>query len=130
VSADVSHTWVGDLIFSLEHAGTTVVLMDRPGRVDSGVGCSADNVLTDFDDSNGNPVEDMCNATSPAIGPVVAPEQPLSGFSGIDQSGSWNLTVSDNVGIDTGTVNEWCLSITLEAPSDVIFVNGFEQPTP
>jgi len=115
VSMDAEHTWVGDLIFSLEHAGTTVDLMDRPGVPASGFGCGTDNVNTIFDDTSINIVEDQCNGSPPAIGPDSLPHEALSGFNGLDSAGNWNLTVSDNAGDDTGSVNEWCLDIITDS---------------
>jgi hypothetical protein len=126
VSLQADHTWVGDLIFTLEHGGTTVVLMDRPGRVDSGVGCSSNNVDAIFDDASGTPVEDEC-ATDPAIAGTLSPQEPLAGFNGAELSGDWVLNASDNIGLDTGSVISFCLIPTLSV-SDLIFENGFETP--
>ena len=120
VSVDISHTWVGDLLISLEHvnSGTTVVLMDRPGRDGSGVGCSSDDVNTMFDDNDVNPVENQCNGTSPAIGPDSQPEEALSAFNGLNANGDWTLFVSDNANLDTGQVNEWCLDLSTSGLPD------------
>ncbi len=141
VDIDATHTWVGDLIFTLSKDGTSVVLMDRPGVPAGTFGCGDNDVDATFDDTSGTPVETECSATPPAIGGVVAPQQPLAAFNGVELSGSWNLNVSDNAGQDTGTMNEICFAPVLgsacdPAPPvgdpDIIWFNGFQcvQPAP
>lgn len=44
----------------------------------------------------------------------LTPDQPLSVYDGGEASGSWTLTVTDDAGGDVGTLDEWCLYITLE----------------
>ncbi len=103
VSVKSAHTYPGDLIFTLSHSGTNVTLMDRPN------GCSVAGVDVVFDDNSGTPVEGSCAASSPGIGGVVAPEQPLSAFSGLNFGGDWVLNASDNAGVDTGNIDEFCI---------------------
>lgn len=123
VSADITHTYVGDLSIALSHNGTDVTLMDRPGYTGSGFGCSESNVLATFDDASAILVENECSTSPPAIGGVLQPEQALSQFNDTDISGLWTFNVSDSAGGDTGTVNQLCL---LPEKSDLIFMNGFE----
>jgi lysyl endopeptidase len=128
VSLAATHTWVGDLIFTLTHVdtGTSVILMDRPGFTGTGFGCSGDNVDVLFSDDGTGPVEAAC-ATNPAIGGTLIPQQALSAFDGQDLSGSWTLTASDNAGSDTGSMVEFCLLPVLDqAPNDIIFQDDFE----
>ncbi len=110
VSIDASHTYVGDLIFTLTHddTGTSVVMIDRPGFPASNFGCSNDNVDVTMDDDGLAPVEGVCDP-GPALGGTLIPQNPLAAFNGEDLSGSWTLNVSDNAGQDLGTLNEWCL---------------------
>ncbi|MGI9237761.1 MAG: proprotein convertase P-domain-containing protein [Woeseiaceae bacterium] len=119
VSLQVTHTYVGDLIFSLEHidTGTSVVLMDRPGYTGVGFGCSRDNIDATFDDASTIPVENEC-ALAPAIGGVLQPQQLLTAFIGEDISGEWRLNFSDNFGADPGTVDRWCLIPSTVADPD------------
>ncbi|WP_223788466.1 hypothetical protein [Marinicella meishanensis] len=137
VDMDVSHTWVGDLIFTLtKDGGPSVILMDRPGFTGTGFGCGNDDVDAIFDDASGTPVESECAATPPAIGGVVSPEQALAGFNGVELSGNWTINVSDNAGFDTGNMNEICLIPVISGPvcdpappvgdPDVIWFNGFQ----
>jgi cysteine-rich repeat protein len=89
VSMDITHTWRGDLIVDLlSPAGTTVRLHNRTGS-------SADDIVGTY-------------------GLDLTPAQPLSGFSGQDPAGTWTLTVSDNAGGDTGTLNGWGLNINCQ----------------
>ncbi len=111
VSVKATHTWVGDLRFILTHqdTGTSVVFIDRPGvPALSSVGCSGANIDATLDDEATDPVEDECSS-NPAIGGTFTPNNPLSAFDGEDLSGTWRLDVSDNAGLDTGTLDEWCL---------------------
>ena len=51
VSILASHTWVGDLSFTLSHVdtGSSVTLIDRPG-VPPEFGCSGNNIAATLDD--------------------------------------------------------------------------------
>lgn len=89
VSMNITHTWRGDLILDLTSpAGTTVRLHDRTGS-------SADDIIGTY-------------------GLDLTSAEALSGFDGQDPAGDWTLTVSDNAGGDTGTLNSWGLQITCQ----------------
>jgi len=122
VTLDIDHTWVGDLIVTLEHAdtGTSLTLIDQPGVPASGFGCGEDNIDCTLDDeSNNGPVENACSTTDPAIGGNFLPEEMLSAFDGIDAAGDWILTITDQFsGGDNGVLNGWCLNITTGTASD------------
>ena len=109
---DVTHTWVGDLIFTLSHGGTSVTLIDRPGYTGSGFGCDQDNFAgIDIDDGGtGGSIESACSADL-ASPPAYTPNNPLAAFNGLDPNGDWVLTVSDNAGQDTGTLEGWTLDL-------------------
>ena len=113
VDLSVTHSWVGDLIVSVEHGGTTVTLMDQPGVPASTFGCSGNNVSASFDDAAGGTVEDVCPATDPVINGSFLPVSALSAFDGAEASGVWTLNISDNAGGDTGTLDEWCLNLDI-----------------
>ncbi len=112
-----THTWVGDLIYRLEHVdtGTSVVVIDRPGLplINATFGCDADNIDVTLDDAAATSVEDQCSAGSPGIGGTHMPNNPLAAFNGESAAGTWTLTVSDNAGADLGTFDEWCLLPTV-----------------
>jgi lysyl endopeptidase len=91
VELDITHTYIGDLIVDVTSPeGTTVRLHDRNG------GSDADIMATYDDDGDGTPPD----------GPGA-----LSDFDGEIVSGTWTMTVSDNAGADTGTLNAWTLKI-------------------
>ncbi len=111
----IDHTWVGDLIVTLQSpSGTTVTLMDRPGRPASTFGCGLDNVDANFDDASGTPVENECAGGGTAIQGTLNPQGSLSDFDGEIPAGVWTLTVTDNAGFDTGTIISTanCLDLT------------------
>jgi subtilisin-like proprotein convertase family protein len=107
----VDHTFVGDLIITLEHVDTvtTVVIYDRPGAPPGTFGCGQDDLEIILDDEELSPVEDECNPAAPAQFGSFMPNNPLAAFDGEDKSGMWTLNVSDNAGADTGMLIEWCL---------------------
>ena len=106
VRVQINHTYVGDLIVSLRSpAGTTVTLLDRPQ-------CSDDNMNVTFDDSSSFNPENHCAGTTPWYSGVARPVQQLSAFNGQSSAGTWRLTVSDNAGLDTGTLVDWELLTT------------------
>jgi len=116
----VTHTWVGDLVFSLEHVdtGTSVVLIDRPLFTDTGFGCGSADIDATLDDDSGLPVENECASSGPALAGNLQPQFPLSAFNGEELSGNWTLRSSDNASADVGTVDEWCLISTMVVDTD------------
>jgi cysteine-rich repeat protein len=110
----VDHSWVGDLIISVEHGGTTVVIVDRAGFAGTGFGCGSDdyNVIVD-DQGTGGAIEDLCGPTStPTSPPNYTPNNPLSAFNGMNSSGDWTITVNDNANLDTGSLLHWSIHLT------------------
>ena len=76
--------------------------------------CSLDDdVQATFNDEGDFPVGSAC-INPIAIEGNLIPEQPLSVYDGGASAGEWTLTVVDDLGGDTGTLNEWCVFITLE----------------
>lgn len=129
IQLTVTHTWVGDLIFTLEHVdtATTMVLADRAGVPASTFGCSTDNLDLWIDDEgvDGN-YEDTCLPTPPAITGSVVGGDPanvtlMAAFDGENINGTWRLTVSDNAGGDTGTLDSW----TIEEPVVPVELQSF-----
>ncbi len=115
VSLEIVHPWVGDLVVTLRHVdtGTTVTLVDRPGRPPGSAGCSGDDLDARLDDEAASPVETECIIPGPiSIAGAFTPEQSLAALDGEDLSGNWALTVSDRRGGNVGTLLEWCLIAT------------------
>ncbi|MEZ4767464.1 MAG: proprotein convertase P-domain-containing protein [Caldilineales bacterium] len=120
VSLAISHTWVGDLIITLEHVdtGTTATLFSQPGVPPATFGCSGNDINNTADDEALLTFENDC-ASPPNPGLAYIPGESYQGgdpagpvlaaFDGEDYSGDWTLTVSDNAAGDTGTLYEWCL---------------------
>jgi subtilisin-like proprotein convertase family protein len=86
VSVDITHTYICDLIVELTSPeGTTVRLHNRTGG-------TSENIVgwydTDF---------------------TVDGPGSLTEFIGESSSGEWEIWVSDNANIDTGTLNSWCV---------------------
>ncbi len=102
----IDHTWLWDLKIEVEHLGVIVTLWDQACG-------SEDNMDVIFDDE-GNPV--FC--ASPTVGnitPTSAWGTALSAFDGMDSSGDWKITVTDNAAPDTGTLEHW--SVHFYSPS-------------
>ena len=112
VSVGMTHSWVGDVVFTLQHVdtGTTVTFYDRPGVPASTFGCSGDNVDATLDDEAGTLVENECGAGVPAIDGTFIPNNLLAAFDGEDRAGTWRITASDLASGDTGTLNTWCVA--------------------
>jgi subtilisin-like proprotein convertase family protein len=125
VSVRATHSWVGDLDFTVQNTGTGVsaMIIDRPGVPASSFGCSQNHINALLDDQASLPVENQCatsNAANPppyAINGTFIPNNPLSVFNGQALANTWRMTARDLASGDTGALNEWCLQATVEAAS-------------
>lgn len=139
VRVQIDHTWIGDLIITLTGPdNTSVRLLDRPGVPAMGtVGCNNNNVHVTFSDGEADPegVCDPSGTNAPWPPTTAGPVEPLSAFNGKSVQGTWTLNVSDNAGLDLGTIIDWELIPTPSFEkvcsvcddSDVIFAHGFED---
>lgn len=108
VNVNIAHTYVGDVTVSIKSpAGTSAIIIDRPGRTASGFGCSGNDIIATLDDEASSPVEDECASSVPTINGSFIPNNPLSVFDGENTFGVWELKVSDEAGGDSGTLNSW-----------------------
>ncbi len=129
VDLRIPHTWVGDLIVTITHNATSVTIVDQSGVPASAFGCNSDNydVIID-DDGTGGPIEDLCGPSdtdpTPTSPPNYRPANSLSAFNGMNSAGPWTITVSDNAGFDTGTLEHWSLHIDEPGPSPCIPSGG------
>jgi subtilisin-like proprotein convertase family protein len=123
VFINMPHAYPGDVsIILTSPAGTSVTIVDDPGKPASQWGCSNDDFLVTLDDEGSGNVEDACTS-SPAISGVLIPNNALSAFDGESSQGTWTLQLDDSyTQADTGTLNSWRLIITAElvATPDVI----------
>lgn len=122
-----THTFVGDLVIDIVHvdSGTSVTLVDRPGVPDfsafgwaydlNGDYTFDDDASTTWQDANGG-VQDT--AFTIASGSYLG-EGSLGAFNGIDLSGTWRLSVSDNAGFDTGSIQGWSITAVVPSPASV-----------
>ncbi len=118
----LSHTWAGDLSMTLTGpgAGNTFNFFFRPGQttptaVGQNVDFSAANSYS-FSDSGGvwntaltgiMPGGDYVGPRSP-----FAPVQTINSFAGMNGTdGAWTLTISDNAGLDVGSLQSWSLIV-------------------
>ncbi|HUD42463.1 MAG TPA: proprotein convertase P-domain-containing protein [Dokdonella sp.] len=113
-----THTYPGDLKFTLSRNGTQVLAIDRPGVPATTFGCGTPAIDVVLDDAAANPVENACATSAPGIGGTLRPNNPLdSAFTGQAFAGTWTLNVSDNASGDTGTLTRWCLEPKIAAPA-------------
>ena len=102
VELDITHTYDADLdVFLIAPDGTRIELF-------SDVGGSGNNFTgTILDDEAG---VSITAGSAPFTG-SYAPEGDLSSFDGMDIAGTWTLEISDDAGLDQGTLNGWGLMI-------------------
>jgi len=124
VTLDLSHSWIGDLTITLEHAGVTVTLLDQVGvPADTfgspanfnGVYTFADSGLSwsDYEDSDESTLFDLPEGVYELNN---TDGSSLSDFAGLDVNGDWTLTIRDAQEFDTGELTEWSFEI-IPAPS-------------
>jgi len=110
----IDHTYVNDLIVVLTHVdtGTSVTVIDRIRRNPTQP-CTRDDIDAVLDDDGDRDVQTECanNGTDPTVlsPPPFVPNELLEAFNGEALAGTWRLTVSDVVGLDTGVLQQWCL---------------------
>ncbi len=119
VNLDIPHTYVGDLSARLRSpSGTVVELFDRPGQPEiDNFGCDEANILASFDDDAANTAsdfEDSCSPSGIAISGTFQSLEMLSAFNGEESIGNWELTITDNVGADGGSLEGWALEFCTE----------------
>jgi subtilisin-like proprotein convertase family protein len=104
VTANITHTWDGDLALSLiSPGGTSIALSNHHGT-------SGDNyTATVFDDEAVTPI----SSGAPPFTGSFKPETPLSAVDGTSSAGTWRFKVVDNAGQDVGTIDSWTLALTL-----------------
>ena len=118
-----THSYVGDLIYTLTHVdtGTARTVIDRPGYTGTGFGCGNNHINARLSDEAALPVENQCatstGATPPpyAINGTFIPNNSLTNFDGQSLAGTWQLNASDRAGGDIGTLTGWCLVATTPA---------------
>jgi subtilisin-like proprotein convertase family protein len=129
VQFEIDHPFIGDLVMTLTHGNTTVLLVDRPGRTGGEPGCDADLSCTRrifLGDAAPVPIEcgspTQCATCFPG-GEVqeafYAPNQPLGAFAGQDAFGPWRFSIADHAPGNVGALCGWSLSIRTEGTTAV-----------
>jgi subtilisin-like proprotein convertase family protein len=96
VYVNLTHTYIGDLIVAITSPdGTTVRLHNRTGG-------SANDIIGWYDSQL----------------TVDGPGE-LADFVGEGAAGDWQIWVSDNAGVDTGVLHDWCVHVWGGASSGV-----------
>ena len=125
---NLTHTWLGDLIANLTYVptNTTVTLFNRIGRVSSSVfdfGDGSDfNGNYSFNDAfagdlwtvaaSGDSSFDIPSGNYFPTGAGSGTLVPiLTSLGGSQTAGDWQLTISDNAGLDTGSLGSWTLNL-------------------
>lgn len=136
----INHTYVGDLIATLESpSGTVITLFDRPGVPESNFGCGNNNIdiqLSDFAANTAADLEITCEPGDLAISGSYQPIDPFSNFNEENMEGIWTLTITDTFDDDSGELVEWSLTTCSSAPitpaivinnNDLILQNQIEK---
>ena len=102
VALDISHTWVSDLVITLESpAGTIVTLISNSCGDLVDIDAVFDNEGAAF----------SCSSSGPGINGTIRPLGSLAEFNGESSSGDWTLTVEDQFAADGGGLNSFSLEI-------------------
>ncbi|OAI41831.1 hypothetical protein AYO38_03515 [bacterium SCGC AG-212-C10] len=105
VVLDIPHTYVGDLVVTLESPDHTIVtIVNRPGSNN----CRGDAIFGLFDDSAPTAQSACSNTTGLSNGPYI-PASPLSAFNGKNANGTWTLKAVDHVNSDAGSIRGFAL---------------------
>ena len=126
VTLSIDHTWVGDLIITLEAPdGTNQQLICRPGSLNCGADFGNSNNLSalagtyTFADSGATVLNDATVLNGYLLGGVYmastvndVPVSLATAFGGVDSSGQWLLNIQDAEGFDEGVLGSWTLDIT------------------
>ena len=127
VTFDMDHTWVGDLIVRLVSPdGTQADLICRVDSIDCASLGDSSNLSTlagayTFEDGGADFWAAAAGLDSSGVIPGGVYEATTIGgapvsldatFGGLNSLGNWTLFVSDNAGLDLGTLNSWSLDIT------------------
>jgi len=111
----ITHTYLGDLIISLESPqGTVIELLVNK--------CDArEDIQAVFSDEG---IElTACNSSNPGITGIIKPSQAFTGFNGENSQGNWTLKVVDDGAEDTGILESWSLEIC--SSEAVLGVNNY-----
>ena len=104
VPVDITHTYRGDIVLTLQSPAGTVVNLKSSLGSDSG-----DDVVGVFPDS-------------------LAPDASLDALVGESSLGDWKLSVTDFFELDTGSLNSWGVTLSSVTPGDEVSNQGTSSP--
>jgi ELWxxDGT repeat protein len=122
LSLDIEHTYVSDLDLTLTHVNTGTSVAVLAGSQD----CGGNDMQITLSDRAAAPAAANCEAGE--AWPRFSrwrPSAPLSPFSGESTTGTWRLSVADNLPVFGGVLHSWCLHF-----QPGIFADGFESGDP
>ncbi len=124
VTLNITHSFDSDLTaYLVSPAGVQIQLFSHVG----GSGTNFTNTV--FSDAASTAI---AAGTAPFSG-SFRPAQPLSVLDGLSPDGTWQLIVADGVSGDSGTLNNWTLTINTQERSTTTDANGsyvFNNLTP
>lgn len=100
VDVELDHTYLGDLLIDVTHAGTSVLLHNRCGTEE------------DLDVTYDDEAAAAFNCAQSNQGLVVQPVGSLTTLDGVAVGSNWTLFVEDELAADTGTLTQWCVTIS------------------
>lgn len=122
VRVAMTHTWRGDLQFFVDYS-----VGGGPVNLAIGHDGSSNNYFATFDDQAATACAADCGVASPcdaAPGPTCQPDALLSAFNTLASPGTWTISVCDDAGGDTGTLDEW--AVTLDGPGLPVELMSFQ----
>ena len=129
---DIHHTWVGDLVITIESpSGKIITLMDQPGVPSSNFGCPEDNLFLNFDEEASEAydiLDNTCNEGNLAISGTFQPNESLKILNGEKAKGTWKLAVIDMAEGDGGSLNGWDLNICSTIIPDLSINSSMGSP--
>ncbi len=114
VEVSLSHTFMGDLILAVEHGPALLLIDSQCGATPGGIHSTANDEGTDLTClgiANG-PAANV--HYPPAIGGMG--DDVLAIYDAAPSGGAWTLTVLDQFGGDTGTLDSWAIIFQCGVP--------------
>ena len=100
VEVELDHTFIGDLVIDVTHAGNTTIL--------HGSCLTEDNLHVTYDDQAATPF----NCSESDLGQTVQPFGRLENQDGAPVEAEWELFIEDQAAQDFGTLARWCVTIS------------------
>lgn len=118
----ITHTFAADLDITLMSPSGTIVTL----TTDNGAGNdnTFNGTVWDDDANSGGALPYVTNSgvasdhayVNLTLATPLVPEEALAAFMGEDPAGTWTITISDDLGGDSGSLDSWDLQFTLCNP--------------